>query len=81
MREDRRNSSVGSVLGSLSCVMQRPEFSPPLSLHRGDFFPLKLTWFLTPFLRTLLDESINRGLVCAHMHSITWTQKILTFMC
>ena len=23
----------------------------------------------------LSDESKNRGLVCAHMHSITWTQK------
>ena len=25
------------------------------------------------------DESINRGLVCAHMHSIAWT-RTLTFM-
>ena len=30
--------------------------------------------------KTLSDESINRGLVCAHMHSIARTQKILTFM-
>ena len=30
--------------------------------------------------KTLLDESINRGLVCAHMHFIARTQKILTFM-
>ena len=30
--------------------------------------------------KTLLDESIDRGLVCAHMHSITQTQKILMFM-
>ena len=30
--------------------------------------------------RTLSDESINWGLVCTHMHSIGWTQKILTFM-
>ena len=30
--------------------------------------------------KTLSDESINRGLVCAHMHSIVRTQKILTFM-
>ena len=30
--------------------------------------------------KTLSDESINRGLVCAHMHFIAWTQKILTFM-
>ena len=30
--------------------------------------------------KTLSDESINRGLICAHMHFIAWTQKILTFM-
>ena len=30
--------------------------------------------------KTILDESINRDLLCAHMHSITRTQKILTFM-
>ena len=28
----------------------------------------------------LSDESINRGLVCAHMHFIARTQKIPTFM-
>ena len=44
-------------------------------------FPLELTCVLTPFPKqTLSDESIDRGLVCAHMHSITQTQKILTFM-
>ena len=31
-------------------------------------------------LKTLSDESINRGLVCAHMHFIARAQKILTFM-
>ena len=30
--------------------------------------------------KTLLDESINRGLVCVHVHSIARTQNILTFM-
>ena len=30
--------------------------------------------------KTLSDESINQGLVCAHMHFIARTQKILTFM-
>ena len=30
--------------------------------------------------KTLSDETINRGLVCAHMHSIARTQKILTYM-
>ena len=29
---------------------------------------------------TLSDESINRGLVRAHMHFIARTQKLLTFM-
>ena len=45
-------------------------------------FPLELTWVQTPFppKKTLSDESINRGLVCAHMHFIARTQKILTFM-
>ena len=44
-------------------------------------FPLELTWVQTPFpKKTLSDESVNRGLVCAHMHFIARTQKILTFM-
>ena len=44
-------------------------------------FPLELTWVQTPFPpKTLSDESINRGLVCAHIHFIARTQKILTFM-
>ena len=44
-------------------------------------FPLELTWVQTPFPpKALSDESINRGLVCAHMHFIARTQKILTFM-
>ena len=30
--------------------------------------------------KTPSDESINRGLVCAHMHFTARTQKILTFM-
>ena len=48
---------------------------------RGDFFPLELTWVLTPNpKKTLLGESISWGLHCAHMHSITQTQKILTVM-
>ena len=50
-----------------------------LSLWWRGFFPLELTWVLTPFPKTLSDESINRGLVCTHMmHSIAQTQKILT---
>ena len=44
-------------------------------------FPLDLTWVQTQFpQKTLSEESINQGLVCAHMHFIARTQKILTFM-
>ena len=40
----------------------------------GGIFPLELTWVQTPFPpKTLSDESINRGLVCAHMHFIART--------
>ena len=68
---------VGSVLGALFCLMQRRGFHPP----PRTIFPLELTWVLTQFPpKTLSDESINQGLVCAHMHSIALTQKILTFM-
>ena len=44
-------------------------------------FPLELTMgsnSIPP--KTLSDESINRGLVCAHIHFIARIQKILTFM-
>ena len=51
-----RNSSVGSVLGLQSCVMQRHEFNPQEILK-----------FMSP--KTLSEGSINRGLVCVHMHS------------
>ena len=33
-----RNSSVGSVLDSLSCVTQRHAFEPPLSFRYRGFF-------------------------------------------
>ena len=46
---------------------------------RGNF-PLKSRWRLTQFPKTLLDESINPGLVCAHIHSTAQAQKIPTFM-
>ena len=71
-----------SCLGSLSCVMQRRGFDPPLGKFsgRGDFsLGVNMDSNSIP-PETLLDESINRGLVCAHMHFIARTQKILTFM-
>ena len=39
------NCSVGRVFGSLSYMMQRYRFNPPVE----GIFPLELTWFLTPF--------------------------------
>ena len=67
-----RNRSAGSVFGSLSCVVW--------ASGRGDFFPgvNMVSDSIPP--KTLSDESINQGLVCAHMHSSTQTQKILTFI-
>ena len=74
-----RNSSVGSAWARCP---QRRGFDPPLGTFsgRGDF-SLEVNMgsnSIPP--KTLSDESINRGLVCAHMHSIAGTQKILTFM-
>ena len=68
-------SSVGGVLGSLSCVMKHPRFPPSSEPLIDRTLPLELTWVLTPFPKTLSDESINLRLVCAHMHSIAWTKK------
>ena len=74
-----RNSSVGSAWARCP---QRRGFDPPLGTFSVEgIFPLELTWVQTPFSpKTPSDESINRGLVCAYMHFIARTQKILTFM-
>ena len=74
-----RNSSVGSVWARCP---QRRGFDPPLGTFsgRGDFsLGVNMGSNSIP-PKTLSDESINRGLVCAHMHFIARTQKILTFM-
>ena len=74
-----RNSSVGSVWARCP---QRRRFDPPLGTFssRGDFsLGVNMGSNSVP-QKTLSDESINRGLVCAHMHIIPRTQKILTFM-
>ena len=60
----------------------RRGFDPPLGKFsgRGDFSLGVNTGSNSIPQKTLSDESINRGLVCAHMHFIARTQKILTFM-
>ena len=72
----------GSGFGSLSCLMQCRGFDPPPPriFPVEEIFSLELTWVLTPFHPNSSDEGINRGLVCAHVHSIARTQKILTSM-
>ena len=75
-----QNSSISSLLGSLSCVIQRLWVWSSSELLVEGISPLGLTWVLTPFPKTLLVESIYRGLVCAHMQSVAHTWKILTFM-
>ena len=66
---------IGSMLGSLSCLMQHHEIAPPLRkmfLVEG-IFPLVNMGFNSIPQKPLSDESINQGLVCAHMHSIVQT--------
>ena len=74
-----RNSSVGSAWAHCP---QRCGFDPPLGTFSGTGdFSLGVNMgsnSIPP--KTLSDDSINRGLVCAHMHFIARTQKILTFM-
>ena len=62
-----RNSSVGSAWARCP---QRRGFDPPLGTFsgRGDFsLGVNMGSNSIP-PKTLSDESINRGLVCAHMH-------------
>ena len=78
-RSRGRNSSVGSAWARCP---QRRGFDPPLGTFsgRGDFsLGVNMGSNSIP-PKTPSDESINRGLVCAHMHFIARTQKILTFM-
>ena len=74
-----RNSSVGSAWPRCP---QRHGFDPPLGTFFGrEDFSLGVNMgsnSIPP--KTPSDESINRGLVCAYMHFIARTQKILTFM-
>ena len=78
-RKGARNSSVGSAWARCP---QRRGFDAPLGTFsgRGDFsLGVSMGSNSIPS-KTPSDESINRGLVCAHMHFIARTQKILTFM-
>ena len=77
--EGGRNSSVGSAWAR--CPQHRG-FDPPLGTFsgRGDFsLGVNMGSNSIP-PKTPSNESINRGLVCACMHFIARTQKILTFM-
>ena len=66
-------------LGSLSTVSRVPSSSGDI-FGRGDFsLGVNMGSNSIP-PKTPSDESINRGLVCAYMHFIPRTQKILTFM-
>ena len=77
-----RSCSVGSVLGSLSCLMQWRGFDPPLGRFffagRGDFF-LGVTMGSDCSPQKLFRVRV-KGLVCAHMDSVARIQKILTFV-
>ena len=51
MQTDGPEWLVGSVLGSLSCLMQHRGFGTPLGriFSVEGIFPLELIWILTPF--------------------------------
>ena len=78
-RNRGRNSSVGSAWARCP---QCHGFDPPLGTFSGrGVFSLGVNMGSNSIpSKTPSDESINRGLVCAHMHFIVRTQKILTFM-
>ena len=76
-RKRGRNSSVGSAWARCP---QRRGFDPPLGTFsgRGDFsLGVNMGSNSIP-QKTPSNESINRGLVCAHMQFIARTQKILS---
>ena len=74
-----RNSSVGSAWAR--CPQCHGFDSPQGTFSgRGDFSIGVYIGSNSIPPKTPSDESINRGLVCAHMHFIARTQKILTFM-
>ena len=54
------NSSVGSVLGSLSCVMQGRGFDPPLRriYPVQGISPMVLTWVLTASSQKLFQMRV-----------------------
>ena len=63
------------MLGSLSWLMQRRGFDPPLRIFLvEEIFPLELTWVLTPFPKKLLDEYKPRSSLCTHAfhHIDSW---------
>ena len=76
------NSHNGSVLGWLSCLMQRGGLVLSwIPCSEGRSFSLGVNMGSDSIPPKLLDESINRSLVCAHMHySIERSQQILTSM-
>ena len=74
-------SQFGVIIPITRCP-QRGGFDPPLGTFsgRGDFSLGANMGSNSIPPKTLSDESMNRGLVCAHMHFIARTQKILTIM-
>ena len=72
-RHGGRNSSVGKVWARCP---QRRGFAPPRGkFSGGGDFSLGVNMGSNSIPPKNSDESINRGLVCAHMHFIARTSK------
>ena len=74
MQNGGRNSSAGSVLGSLSCLMQCRGFDTHLGriFPVEGIFPLELTWVLTPFPQNSFGWQYKpRFSLCTHAFHCT----------
>ena len=75
---------VGRIAQSVVCWAHFPVWCCVASSallwasSRGDY-SLGVNMGSNSIPKKLMDENINRGLICAHMHSIAQTEKILPF--
>ena len=79
MCERGPEQNFGNVLGLLDAAWWVRSSSEE-NISGGGDFSLGGNMGSDSVPQKLSDESINRGLVCEHMHSIAQIQKILTFM-
>ena len=75
------NSSVDSVFGSLSCMMQHRRFNSSQSLPVEGNFPLELTWVLTPCcVRNCVQNFLQKTWIVVNISDLLyWKYIILSY--